>query len=130
MLGEKAVAECCNDAFGILTGAGGSSRAISLSLRAGMVIAPTASTSAVTSVLTAMSRSVPEMRIPLSVVWTRRFARTGSVVLLGTAGVTAASPSWSFSRVMVKRIRCLAECRVHVEGWDQPSVSIFELLRQ
>jgi hypothetical protein len=75
------------------TGAGGSSFAISLSLRAGIVMAPIASTSAVTSVETAMSRSVPEMRMPLSVVCTRRLARTGRVVLLGTAGVTAARPS-------------------------------------
>jgi hypothetical protein len=70
-----------------------SSRAISLSFRAGIVIAPADSTSAVTSVLTAMSRSVPEIRIPLSVVCRRMFARTGSVVLVGTAGATAASPS-------------------------------------
>lgn len=86
------------------TGEGGNSRAISESLRAGIVMAPALSTSAVTSVLTAMSRSVPEIRMPLSVVCTRRLANTGSVVLLGTAGVTAARPSPSFSRVMVKRI--------------------------
>jgi hypothetical protein len=101
------------------TGAGGSSRAISASLRAGIVMAPIASTSAVTSVETAMSRSVPEIRMPLSVVCTKRFANTGSVVLLGTAGVTAASPSWSFSRVMVKRISG------RIENVEQPKYRLF-----
>ena len=67
----------CSPAAAILTGAGGSSRAISLSFLAGIVIAPGVSTSAATSVVTAMSRSVPDRRIPLSVVSTRIFARTG-----------------------------------------------------
>jgi len=86
------------------TGAAGSSRAISDSFLAGIVMAPADSTSAVTSVDTAISRSVPEMRIPLSVVWTSRFARTGSVVFEGTDDATAFNPSCSFSREIVNRM--------------------------
>jgi hypothetical protein len=52
-----------------------------------------------------MSRSVPESRIPFSVVSIRIFARTGRVVFAGILAATALSPSWSFSREMVKRIR-------------------------
>jgi hypothetical protein len=94
----------CSPDVAILTGAGGSSLAISESLRAGMVIAPGVSTSAETSVLTAISRSVAESRMPRSVVSTRRLASTGKVVLAGTAAVTACNPSSSFSREIVKRM--------------------------
>ena len=87
-----------------LTGDGSSSRAISLSFLAGTVTAPATSTSAVTSVLTAISRSVPESRMPRSVVSMRMFARTGRVVLDGMLAATAPSPSCSFSREIVKRI--------------------------
>jgi hypothetical protein len=51
-----------------------------------------------------MSRSVPERRIPFSVVSTRMFASTGSVVFAGILAATAASPSCNFSREIVKRI--------------------------
>ena len=94
----------CSPLAETFTGEGGSSRAISLSFLAGMVMAPALSTSALTSVLTAISRSVAEKRIPRSVVSTNRFDSTGRVVLAGTAAVTAASPSWSFSREIVKRM--------------------------
>ena len=94
----------CSPDAAILTGAGGSSRAISASLRAGIVIAPGASMSAVTSVLTAISRSVPDSRMPRSVVSTRMFASTGSVVFAGMLAATAVRPSCSFSREIVNRI--------------------------
>ena len=71
------------------------------------------STSAETSVLTAMSRSVPDRRIPLSVVSTRMLASTGNVVFDGMLAVTAANPSCSFSRAIVKRIPVP---RVHRRG--------------
>jgi hypothetical protein len=83
----------CSPCAATFTGDGGSSRAISVSFLAGMVIAPGASTSAWTSVLTAMSRSVPERRIPFSVVSTRMFASTGRVVLAGMLAATAVRPS-------------------------------------
>jgi hypothetical protein len=94
----------CSPEAASRTGAGGSSRAISLSFFAGIVMEPAVSTSAETSVLTAMSRSVPERRIPFSVVSTRMLARTGSVVFAGMLAATAARPSCSFSREIVKRI--------------------------
>ncbi len=77
-------------------------------------MAPVASTSAATSVLTAISRSVPDKRIPLSVVSTRMLARTGRVVLAGMLAATAASPSCSFSREMVNRITAPGFWRVNV----------------
>ena len=79
----------------------GSSRTISTSLRAGSVMAPSWSTEAATVVLTAMSRSVPERRMPSLVASSRMFERTGSVVLAGTLAATATSPSCSCSRVIV-----------------------------
>src|SRR5437762_2906992 len=72
------------------TGPAGSSRAMSTSFLAGSVTAPSTSTSADTVVLTAMSRSVPERRMPCFVASSRTLARTGSVVLAGIAA--AASP--------------------------------------
>ena len=83
----------CSPAAAIFTGAGGSSLAISESFRAGIVTAPGDSTSAATSVLTAISRSVPESFIPRSVVSTRMFASTGRVVFPGMLAATAFSPS-------------------------------------
>jgi hypothetical protein len=44
------------------------------------------------------------------VVSTRMFARTGSVVFVGMLAETAFSPSWSFSREIVKRIREFLAC--------------------
>jgi hypothetical protein len=67
-------------------------------------MAPGVSTSALTSVLTAISRSVPESLIPRSVVSTRILARTGRVVFPGILGPTATNPSWSFSLEIVNRI--------------------------
>ena len=91
----------CSPAPVIRIAALGSSRTISTSFLAGSVIAPSWSTDAGTVVLTAMSRSVPESRIPSFVASTRMFDRTGSVVLAGTLAATATSPSWSCSRVIV-----------------------------
>ena len=87
------------------TDADGSSRAMSESFLAGSVIAPSSSTSAATVVATAMSRSVPENRMPSFRASIRMLERTGSVVFVGTAETTARSPSCSFSRVMVNFIR-------------------------
>ena len=70
-------------------------------LRAGAVIAPGSSTSAGTRTDTAVSRSVPLIRTAPSSVSSRRFESTGSVVRVGMLPATAASPSCSFSRVMV-----------------------------
>ena len=75
------------------TGPDGSSRAMSTSFFAGSVTPPSASTSAGTIVLTAMSRSVPDSRRPCFVASTRALARTGSVVLAGMAAATALRPS-------------------------------------
>ena len=75
----------CSPAAAIFTGDGGSSRAISLSFLAGIVIAPVVSTSARTSVLTAISRSVPESRIPLSVVSDQDIRQNGQRGLGGNA---------------------------------------------
>src|ERR1043166_8979415 len=100
---QSSVTRCSPD-VATFTGEGGSSLAISESFLAGIVIAPCVSTSAATSVVTAMSRSVPDNRMPRSVVSTRMFASTGSVVFGGVVGVTAASPSCNFSREMVNRI--------------------------
>src|SRR6059036_3387217 len=85
------------------TGPDGSSRAISTSFLAGRVTAPSASTSAGTVVLTAMSRSVPDRRKPPACfeASTRTLANTGSVVLAGMAAATAAKPSCNCSRVIV-----------------------------
>src|SRR3954470_18575846 len=94
----------CSPDVAMRTGDGESSFAISESFLAGIVIAPCASISAATSVVTAISRSVPDKRMPRSVVSTRIFARTGSVVFGGVVGVTAASPSCNFSREIVNRI--------------------------
>ena len=79
----------------------GSSRTISTSLRAGSVMAPSWSTWAGTVVLTEMSRSVPESRMPSRVASRRMFDRMGSVVFAGTAAATATSPSCNCSRVIV-----------------------------
>ena len=106
----------CSPLAAILTGDGGSSRAISLSFLAGMVMAPGVSTSALTSVLTAISRSVAEKRIPRSVVSTSKLASTGRVVLAGTAAVTAWRPSCSFSREIVNFMPGI------VEGLLMPAV--------
>ncbi len=91
----------------------GSSRTISTSFRAGRVMAPSWSTLADTVVLTAMSRSVPEIRSPSLVASSRILASTGSVVLAGTLAATATRPSWNCSRVIVNFIpsptsRCAA----------------------
>ena len=64
----------------------GSSRTISTSLRAGSVIAPSWSTDAATVVLTEMSRSVPDSRMPSLVASSRMFDSIGSVVFGGHAG--------------------------------------------
>ena len=87
----------------------GSSRTISTSLRAGSVIAPSWSTDADTVVLTAMSRSVPERRMPSFVASSRMLDRIGSVVLAGTLAATATRPSWSCSRVIVSFMPLLEE---------------------
>jgi len=87
------------------TDAAGSSRAISESFFAGRVMAPSSSTSAGTVVLTAMSRSVPERRMPSFLASSRMFDSTGSVVFAGTLETTARRPSCSFSRVIVNFIR-------------------------
>ncbi len=94
----------CSPIPASFTGAGANSRTISLSFLAGTVIPPCASTSAGTSIETLISRSVPEIRSPRSVVSRSRLASTGKVVLAGTAALTAISASWSFSRLMVSRI--------------------------
>jgi len=86
------------------TGPEGSSRAMSTSFFAGKVTAPSASTSAGTTVVTAMSKSVPDRRRPCFVTSTRTLASTGRVVLAGMAAATALSPSCSCSRVMVNFI--------------------------
>ena len=101
----------CSPTAAIFTGDGGSSRAISLSFFAGIVIAPDVSMSAATSVLTAMSRSVPERRMPFSVVSTRMLASTGSVVFAGIVAVTAVRPSCNFSREIVNRITAPLMCK-------------------
>src|SRR6476661_191336 len=87
----------------------GSSRTISTSLRAGSVIAPSWSTDADTVVLTEMSRSVPERRMPSFVASRRMLDRMGSVVLAGTLAATATRPSWSCSRVIVSFMPLLEE---------------------
>src|SRR5206468_1509064 len=87
------------------TGPEGSSRAMSTSFLAGRVTAPSASTSAGTVVVTAMSRSVPDRRRPCLVTSTRTLASTGRVVLAGIAAATPPSPSCSCSRVIVNFIR-------------------------
>src|SRR5881397_1388243 len=87
------------------SGPAGSSRAMSTSFFAGRVTAPSASTSAGTVVVTAMSRSVPERRRPCLVTSTRTLASTGRVVLAGIAAATPPSPSCSCSRVIVNFIR-------------------------
>src|SRR5579883_2471698 len=115
---HSSVMRCSPDAE-TLIGAGSSSLAISVSFFAGTVTAPASSTSAVTSVLTAISRSVPDRRIPRSVVSSRIFASTGSVVLDGMLAATAASPSCNFSREIVKRIPYSTELRVAC-GTDVP----------
>src|SRR5262245_30505824 len=58
-----------------------------------------------------MSRSVPESRSPSPVASSNTFERTGSVVLLGIEAVTACSPSWNCSRVIVNFIPLLGGAR-------------------
>src|SRR5207244_3251828 len=70
--------------------------------------APSASTSADTVVVTAMSKSVPDSRRPCFVTSTRTLASTGRVVLAGIAAATPLSPSCSCSRVIVNFIRLVA----------------------
>ena len=95
----------CSPADVTRTGEPGSSRAISDSFFAGSVSAPSSSTSAGTVVETAMSRSVPERRMPSLVASIRMLESTGSVVFVGMLETTARSPSWSFSRVIVNFIQ-------------------------
>ncbi len=83
----------CSPELVTRTAALGSSRTISTSFRAGIVTAPSASTSAGTTVLTAMSKSVPDKRTPSPVASTRMLDSTGSVVFEGTLAATATSPS-------------------------------------
>ena len=110
------------------TGPEGSSRAMSTSFLAGSVTAPSASTSAGTVVLTAMSRSVPERRRPCFVTSTRTFARTGSVVFAGIAAATALSPSCSCSRVIVNFIRSAASPSVEIVNVRIYYLYLIELL--
>src|SRR4051794_16835507 len=79
----------------------GSSRTISTSLRAGKVMAPSWSTDAETVVLTEISRSVPERRMPSLPASSNMFDRIGNVVFAGTLAATATRPSCSCSRVIV-----------------------------
>src|SRR5215207_5460376 len=95
----------------------GSSRTISTSLRAGSVIAPSWSTDADTVVLTAMSRSVPERRMPSLVASRRMLDRIGSVVLAGTLAATATRPSCSCSRVIVSFMPLL---------WEEKAVLLYQ----
>src|SRR3989442_4040569 len=106
------------------TGPEGSSRAMSTSFLAGRVTAPSASTSAGTVVLTAMSRSVPERRTPCLVASTRTLARTGSVVLAGIAAATALKPSCSCSRVIVNFICAFASPRCRVRIYCYPTIEL------
>src|SRR5512134_3758086 len=105
----------CSPAVVTRIGADGSSRTMSESFLAGRVTAPSASTSAATVVLTAMSRSVPERRSPCFVASTRTLDRTGSVVLAGTAAATATSPSCNRSRVIVNFMPLLPYGATRVE---------------
>ena len=82
----------------------GSSRTMSTSFLAGTVTAPSASTSAGTTVLTAMSRSVPDRRTPSAVASIRILESIGRVVLVGTLAATATNPSCKRSRVIVNFI--------------------------
>ena len=83
----------CSPADVIRTGELGSSRAMSDSFLAGSVRAPSSSTSAGTEVETAMSRSVPERRMPSLPASIRMLESTGRVVLVGMLETTASSPS-------------------------------------